>query len=1114
MKKNKFNIKKYIEKIKSLTKKLNSFIVNNKLLFSFIIVFLLCILILFISNSFAVEVPVETISFTSEDLNFEDGEEGAWKVTKSAKWLSKNKARVTYELSANPSSNEVYTDYILVVDGSLNEHDANFSSALKTMLTNMFDDGKNRVALIGFNNTASLITDFSYDDTSLNVALDSFLTESRTAKKEISYYSAFSELEVFMNNYEAENASYVKAVFVTDGKPVIDSPKEVSLYQSLKENYQELSFLAIQYEMGDEVVDSVKNISDEQIVTNKDNVWKILPNIYFGYDYYETFLLSDYFKEPFTVSKVAATNGSASILGDYSIEWNLLDNSSFGAGGTASLTVDLNVSDNYVKGDVIAVTDSTIVDYNYNGTAETFTTNDTPTLATAFNVTYDGNAPDSCTVTNVPSSSLVGVYDIVKPSSVVPKCTGYQFKGWKVITADVDTNSDGSFTMPYKAVTLKAIWSKMGLKKSMDGKVYDGTTLYKVMEEAADLGDYASEYTGEHQDSIDGTGTEKIYYYDASVGGDAILDENNVVFAGMCWQMIRTTDTGGVKLLYNGEVDSDGACGTNRYTHSGYTGSYVEDVTGNYYYSDDYIYNASEQSFTLTGNTFQADWINGNYEQMLGKYSCMSESLNSDCQNLYYIDQYVDEFSAYIYDIDGYELYSTLGDVPFNRYSNSPAYVGYMYNDVYEALTKPAEYNEILKSSTLSTSYWYADEVTWDSTNKKYTLKNPYKVTSTSSYKNLTKKYTFNSTSSTTTSSTVRYIVGVSSSTYYYQDFSSGQTIPNLLDRRYYDSTYTINSSGFYVLPNAQQFLLSNWYSDYNLINKKYISVLNPDQDIEYVLSSSRFGYYYNSTIDTNFLYSSGFTYANGEYTLSGTPVTFWEWTTNNINSLKTAHYSCFSLQGRCDSVKYVYQFYNDKLYYIVLNNGESVEDAISKMLNSDTVNKKNSTIKTAIDIWYKKYLSDYTSYLEDTVFCNNRYIDLLNGWDSNGQTITASLTFENYNVDNGLICNNVTDRFAVSNPKAKLDYPVGLLTSVEARLFTNDSLETPSDFYLMTPAQFYTSNESIASNLYYDSRGGVNIDSNTVSKGVRPVISLKPGTTYVSGDGSMTNPYVVDTSK
>ena len=49
---------------------------------------------------------------------------------------------------------------------------------------------------------------------------------------------------------------------------------------------------------------------------------------------------------------------------------------------------------------------------------------------------------------------------------------------------------------------------------------------------------------------------------------------NNVVFAGKCWKMIRTTETGGVKLLYSGNVNPDGTCKTIT-DPSGYGGSHV-----------------------------------------------------------------------------------------------------------------------------------------------------------------------------------------------------------------------------------------------------------------------------------------------------------------------------------------------------------------------------------------------------------------------------------------------------------------------------------------------------------------------------------------------------------
>lgn len=68
MMKNIFNIKKYIEKLKKSIDSLTRFSHENKFKFSALGVFIICVLILFISNSFAADVPVETTSFTSSQF--------------------------------------------------------------------------------------------------------------------------------------------------------------------------------------------------------------------------------------------------------------------------------------------------------------------------------------------------------------------------------------------------------------------------------------------------------------------------------------------------------------------------------------------------------------------------------------------------------------------------------------------------------------------------------------------------------------------------------------------------------------------------------------------------------------------------------------------------------------------------------------------------------------------------------------------------------------------------------------------------------------------------------------------------------------------------------------
>ena len=39
-----------------------------------------------------------------------------------------------------------------------------------------------------------------------------------------------------------------------------------------------------------------------------------------------------------------------------------------------------------------------------------------------------------------------------------------------------------------------------------------------------------------------------------------VVTNNNVIFADFCWLIVRTTETGGIKLVYNGKVNEDGSC--------------------------------------------------------------------------------------------------------------------------------------------------------------------------------------------------------------------------------------------------------------------------------------------------------------------------------------------------------------------------------------------------------------------------------------------------------------------------------------------------------------------------------------------------------------------------
>lgn len=1001
-------------------KKLYNYFSNNLFKCGLIFVLLVSVSIIVLSNSFAVELPVPSVVYTSSAFDYDANEEGAWKITKYATWISKNKAMITYNLNTIAPENRSSTDYILVVDGSLNEHNSNFSSAIKTMLTNMFDDGRNRVALIGFNNTASLITDFSYDDTSLNVALDSFLTESRTAKKEISYYSAFSKIAEFMEGYTPEEAENVKVVFVTDGKPVIDSPKEVSIYQELKNNYSELSFLAIQYEMGDEVVQEIKNISDEQIVVNANNVWNVLSNIYFGQDYYDSFVLSDYFREPFKILNVKTINGTADILSDHSVEWNLMT-SSFGAGGKASMTIYVEASSDYNIGDILPVTDTTFVNYSYNGGEDSLESIDTPTLATAFNVIYDSNAPASCTVTNMPSNTLTGIYDVVKPISQVPKCNGYSFKGWELVTDGIKTNNDGSFIMPYKNVTYRAKWSKVSLNKSLDGTLAGSATLYDVVASAATLDTANAVGSGNGVYTYYSTANDEypVHYYHGNV------TNNNVVFGNVCWKIVRTTSTGGVKLVYNGSY------------------------------------------------------------------------LSKKCS----------------------EASKGLKLTVFNDNSFSLAYVGYMYGDEIETqnFSKTATWSNVLdisQSKTISlskamgtTKYYFGTAMT--NSGSTYTISSSSAVAFNSALQ--VNKYTCLEGSSSCTSpvyifsgsnKTANYIPGVLKMGKSVSYSNGNYTITDATD--YLATQYiTMDLNGYYVCPS---------YNTNTCTSVYYISSLSNDLRTDYRLyyiilsNGTSLSALQTQGNNTKWIFGNDVTWNGTTYTLKDTVSLTAISLPSKIAALtKGYNYTCFSTSNTCSTVNYMVsntvssETNKIDISYYTLTNGDTLDTIKSKMMS----NKNSSKVKQEVDTIWSTLFSNYTKYLENTDWCNDRtfYSGSLKSKDS----VIGDNYFMNSRYSKpSIVCANANDRLSVGNG---LTYPVALLTRDELNLGGTYLTTSAYEYWTLSPNEIYFSDNNISmfTNVINNKINYV-FDENYI----RPAISLMHDIKVEDGDGTATNPYIL----
>ena len=284
--------------------------------------------------------------------------------------------------------------------------------------------------------------------------------------------------------------------------------------------------------------------------------------------------------------------------------------------------------------------------------------------------------------------------------------------------------------------------------------------------------------------------------------------------------------------------------------------------------------------------------------------------------------------------------------------------------------------------------------------------------------------------------------------------------------------------------------------------------------------SPSYVGYMYNKVYaysdksmssESNIVFGNSFTYANGTYTLKDTKtVAIWS---SGYNTINNNHYTCMTTGTTCSSIYYVYYASSSNAYYITLTNGKSVNDALNEMLYADDVNTKDSTIKTYIDSWYESNLASYKDKLEDTVFCNYRSMnnESSNGWNPNGGSTSTILEFKNYNTNNqSLVCTNETDRFSMSNPKAKLKYPIGLLSLPELSLSGYGSSHYYNNgqyVWLASPSDFNDYNASVR--VTYS--GGLTVSFVDNSWGVRPSVSIQPGTSFSSGDGSFTSPFVID---
>lgn len=199
---------------------------------------------------------------------------------------------------------------------------------------------------------------------------------------------------------------------------------------------------------------------------------------------------------------------------------------------------------------------------------------------------------------------------------------------------------------------------------------------------------------------------------------------------------------------------------------------------------------------------------------------------------------------------------------------------------------------------------------------------------------------------------------------------------------------------------------------------------------------------------------------------------------------------------------------YNIYIHHYYLENGMKYDDA----MHSNTV---ASEAKDAFEEWYARSLTSYASKIEDTIYCNDRSLadDGLDGYDymykmkynvyvRNSQTYKPSID-----------CIDKRDAFTVSSTigNGANNYPIGTMTADDVTLAGNVGymqIDTNvNSTWTMSP--YVTDNDEYA---FWSYLYGQIVGSSGYNKGIlRPVISLKAGIKYTTGDGTKDAPFVIE---
>lgn len=1063
---------------------------------------------------------------------------GGWRVAKHARWTDYGVAELKLDISATPRYSKKKQDIIVVINNTNSNampsgNYEKLKDKLREFSKDHIDNEKGKIALISFNSYANIVSDFTdnYDD--LETDIYSLPLSNNTS---VSYYQPLLKVDELLRNYTPSNNTEVVVIFVAGIAPNIESPLEVGEYEYLTDQYPYLTVNSINYSSYafhayagafiPTANKSLAKISREMINASLDrkdehSTYEMVDNAFQNpflmaarsriiYDVFDIseYINNDYFDVE-SVEDITNRKGKVKLEtenGTQKVLWTMKDErfSSGTPSYTNELVIKLKLKDELLdKGGIYPTSSRSIVKTSMQDTPnENINTTATTILPDNFRVIYDGNAPSGCNVKGVPNADYHSVFATIKVSEAELSCDGYIFEGWDIVDKKLTMINDDTFLMPESDVTIRANWSKLSIKKSMDGDVNTARSLYDIMKEKAVPDNIDSEFVSnegleywwryqnrifngilydhftyqdiysndEHKDNWNGKG---VYLFSDTKDEKypllfyrGYVDDNNVLFGNVCWKMMNTTPTGGVKLIFNGFYTGNACVTTSPSATFGpapftYIGGEPKFGSASYMYGKTYDY-ATAPSYN---------------------YTMLSTPINS-------------------YETESFSSYNNDQSYPNGKriYGRSIKY--------YPTATTDEYGYHYAKSYFLLDTFTIDDDSIPEENGGIYTCRvgTRYGGTSCSyadyiiSYENRNLKRI--------------YLTGAGDLSYYNKEV-------------YIGDNYTKNSDGTYTLTNPVKYdgielfkKLQNFDSNESLKNKYFcmdksatcdaskgpIKILMPNL---VTTSGPNVGTssYYGLSVNVNYVYGKDVEYKNGTYKLKDT-INLFDSKINNI-SLDEYIYTCGTLEDTCDKVKVL-----TKDGWIILTDGDKLDDIMPNI----RANTNSSVAKGQMDSFYQSYIlnNGLSDYVEDTVYCNDRSDFMM-------RTIEYRAMLDNYSVIDGFkpkITCPKEDSFTVSDSigNGALTYPVGLPSYDEMVLAGSNGfirntsyLSNNLNWWTMTPYTGHQiiNNNSASSNADYGYIYAQNANTTSYAS-YRPVISIKSTVSVNGGDGTAAHPYIL----